>query len=632
MKKNIFLFFIFSFLLSLVSSVFSFVDPILDSKYIKDGISSTPVKVDPIQFDLSWGFYKPETIQIGLAKLWTESNGPSTPEPFCSKWESYFSYTNNSIYFLVEDSLATKDEMKLNGKYYCLKVEDLGWKINYFLVASYPLNLIQMPSDSTSPSVVSITSNLAPWTYWIWKEVGITLRSDDDLMDGNITLTLTNNRVLTLENISGKEISWKFTIGDSEIFFDSTPTLNVKSISWFLKNFLLLEAFNFSLPTTNISTNGNIAIKTSTPSIMILDDVQPEAISFDFIQANVMDNSSDSGLDLKYALSDTQDCQSLSSYNTSFVSWSSFQITGTGSNWKYICFRVRDNANNTEYAVSSNKLNIKVESSTLPIPPPIVPILTGATIPTSPLYTWTISQTWVLLPLSPWTILQTWSLLPFPAVSEGYVSSTTPTIPSPINSLLLLSSNDIKELSFTPAPYSTGFIDIQDHFSKPYVEELTSLWVIAKNDNLFEPESFITRAEFLKMILKSQNIEYSQPSIDISIFVDLIPWDWKSNIALKWYELSITSWYNDKTFRPDATITRIEAVKFLIKMLYPNLNEEVSTSFIDIKEWWMKKYVNKAKSLWLVNWQATPYGLLFKPNTDMTRWEAAKIIAKALEK
>jgi hypothetical protein len=65
-------------------------------------------------------------------------------------------------------------------------------------------------------------------------------------------------------------------------------------------------------------------------------------------------------------------------------------------------------------------------------------------------------------------------LLPLPPFSENYISSTIPDLPASINPLLL-SSDDIKEFSFTPAPYSTGFIDIQDHFSKPYIEELTSL-------------------------------------------------------------------------------------------------------------------------------------------------------------
>jgi hypothetical protein len=54
---------------------------------------------------------------------------------------------------------------------------------------------------------------------------------------------------------------------------------------------------------------------------------------------------------------------------------------------------VKDIANNIEYAVSSNKLNIKVLSDTMPVSPPLMPILTGATLPIPPFSSGTISQT-----------------------------------------------------------------------------------------------------------------------------------------------------------------------------------------------------------------------------------------------
>jgi S-layer homology domain len=87
--------------------------------------------------------------------------------------------------------------------------------------------------------------------------------------------------------------------------------------------------------------------------------------------------------------------------------------------------------------------------------------------------------------------------------------------------VLFSESATSQPISLIKTPYTTGFIDIQEHFSKPYVEQLTSLGVISQEDNLFEPEVFITRAEFLKMIFKSQQIDYSDPSADITIFNDL---------------------------------------------------------------------------------------------------------------
>lgn len=76
--------------------------------------------------------------------------------------------------------------------------------------------------------------------------------------------------------------------------------------------------------------------------------------------------------------------------------------------------------------------------------------------------------------------------------------------------------------------------------------------------------------------------------------------DYINSLYNKW----IIWWYEDKTFRPNNPVTRAEFLKMSMKWLGIKIDETITTTiFSDINASWMIPYVQKAKELWIVNWQ-----------------------------
>jgi hypothetical protein len=94
-------------------------------------------------------------------------------------------------------------------------------------------------------------------------------------------------------------------------------------------------------------------------------------------------------------------------------------------------------------------------------------------------------------------------------------------------------------------------------------------------------------------------------------------------------ELKIIDWKN-KYFRPNSNISRAESMKILIIAWWFIIDEKAVSSFADVS-WWSVKYIEKAKQLWIVNWQLVDSKLLFRPLDNISRWEVAKIVIKLMD-
>lgn len=90
----------------------------------------------------------------------------------------------------------------------------------------------------------------------------------------------------------------------------------------------------------------------------------------------------------------------------------------------------------------------------------------------------------------------------------------------------------------------------------------------------------------------------------------------------------LISGYQDGTFRPDAPITRAEAVKILLSAT--NFDDSAEPAgFSDVKQTdWFARYVNYAVSKNIINGDSG-YNT-FRPNATITRAEVAKIVALML--
>jgi len=85
------------------------------------------------------------------------------------------------------------------------------------------------------------------------------------------------------------------------------------------------------------------------------------------------------------------------------------------------------------------------------------------------------------------------------------------------------------------------------------------------DDGLFRPNKDVSRIEFLKMVMESDNLNID--SQDSSSFDDLEVDFWGTDYANLGYSKNIISGYSDGTFRPNQPITRAEAAKIVSYLL-----------------------------------------------------------------
>lgn len=177
------------------------------------------------------------------------------------------------------------------------------------------------------------------------------------------------------------------------------------------------------------------------------------------------------------------------------------------------------------------------------------------------------------------------------------------------------------------------FCDVSknDWFAE-YVNNLNDYGVVkGYEDGCFRPNALVTRAEFTKMYL--QAIETYAPSTlkepSKEYFKDITNNDWFKPFVNRAAENKIINGYNDGTFRPNAPITRAEALQVLFNYA-PGLDPDYMKSepFNDVSSnEWFYKAVLYGYNYRIVSGKTDVH---FAPNDLLTRAEAAKIIYQEL--
>lgn len=172
--------------------------------------------------------------------------------------------------------------------------------------------------------------------------------------------------------------------------------------------------------------------------------------------------------------------------------------------------------------------------------------------------------------------------------------------------------------------------DIRDSFARDYIIKLILLWIANwYPDKTFRPDQAITRAEFLKIILRSMEIDYSSVSTSSLPFSDVNKSSWEAKVIARALELNIIDW-NNKKFNPTRFISRAEAMKILIRTSWLSYNVNSVSTFLDTT-WWPVKYIESAKEYWIVDWYIINWNPYFQPFANMTRAEVAKIVIKTMD-
>lgn len=192
--------------------------------------------------------------------------------------------------------------------------------------------------------------------------------------------------------------------------------------------------------------------------------------------------------------------------------------------------------------------------------------------------------------------------------------------------LILLTQPALASVTYysTDEGCSHPFIDIVDHWAEEEVCTLYSQNVVEGNsERNFDPNNYITRAEFLKISLL--HLGYRVYSVQSAEFDDIEPGDWYYQYITFARSKGFVNGYEDGGFHPNDYITRGEAIVMIMNIAgISTYNASYST--IRFHDVWTNDWFANAVGL------ATDYGIIqgytdntFRPYDNIRRAEAAVV-------
>jgi len=175
---------------------------------------------------------------------------------------------------------------------------------------------------------------------------------------------------------------------------------------------------------------------------------------------------------------------------------------------------------------------------------------------------------------------------------------------------------------------ATGYTDIEAHWAKNAIERWSDEKVVnGYADNTFKPDNNVTRAEFVTMIVR-----LFEPAkvADLSKYKDVEKNDWFYDALAKAVEMEVVKGYDNNTLKPEANITRQEAMVILNRILNLTASKDASgDKFSDANK--IASWAEDTLAAFAQNGYVNGYedGTV-RPTGFITRAEAAKILDKAI--
>ncbi|RRD96109.1 S-layer homology domain-containing protein [Clostridiales bacterium COT073_COT-073] len=139
------------------------------------------------------------------------------------------------------------------------------------------------------------------------------------------------------------------------------------------------------------------------------------------------------------------------------------------------------------------------------------------------------------------------------------------------------------------------FTDTQDAWYNKFINAVVKAGLSkGYEDGSFKPENPITRAEFVHLLIQLyQTADYMpvEPS-----FTDVDQNHWAKHSIDRAYQVGLIKGYEDKTFRPDQTLSRAEAVVILNRLTGKTLQEKDKAALDQIAL--SKQFIDLDKSHW----------------------------------
>lgn len=151
-------------------------------------------------------------------------------------------------------------------------------------------------------------------------------------------------------------------------------------------------------------------------------------------------------------------------------------------------------------------------------------------------------------------------------------------------------------------------------------------FVSGSEDGLFHPELGLTRCELTKIALKTAGITLVTPAT--SSFPDVSTTNWCHPYAYTARSHGILNGYPDGTFKPNRTVTEIEALKIILNSLSTQLPSVTQQRYIDVKttDWWAP-YIEYVRTYNLSTMPSSDY---YGIQNEFLRAKMARVLYRGL--
>ncbi|MBB6635238.1 InlB B-repeat-containing protein [Cohnella thailandensis] len=184
--------------------------------------------------------------------------------------------------------------------------------------------------------------------------------------------------------------------------------------------------------------------------------------------------------------------------------------------------------------------------------------------------------------------------------------------------------------------HSAAFADVNGHWSREAVNEMASRMIVNGTDGShYKPDAAVTRAEFAAIVVRALGLPDTGTA---SGFADVEDGAWYAGAADQAQRIGLIEGYSDGTFRPNATITREEAVAITARamelvgvdtVLSAEDSARILSAFKDAED--IGSWAKPSAAAAVANGLAAGSGSRFMPGSKMTRAETAAIVQRLLK-
>ncbi|MEH1963915.1 MAG: DUF1565 domain-containing protein [Nostoc sp.] len=224
------------------------------------------------------------------------------------------------------------------------------------------------------------------------------------------------------------------------------------------------------------------------------------------------------------------------------------------------------------------------------------------------------------------------SSVPTPTPTTSTPTTSTPTTPTPTTPTPTTPTpttpTPTTPTPTTPTP-TVELTDTSNHWAGGFIRELVKLGIVnGFPDRTFKPDATMTRAQYAALLVKAFNPSSNRPAIK---FKDVPADFWASKVIQQAYQGSFLSGFPDNSFSPNKNIQRVQVIVSLVNGLKLSGDSATAIKTFDdqakIPEYAKDEVVKAIDKQIIVN---HPNLKQLNPTRDATRAEVAVMVYQAL--